>query len=99
MSASSRLCNLMWSLLDSPNPRLAGGFPGRQPARGGGALFCGARHRRDGRARLSFAGRCDKLAALPALRHRILLKPEADRAGLTTDQVLTQVIAAVEVPK
>ena len=42
---------------DSPNPRLAGGLPGRQPARGGGALFCGARHRRDGRARLSFAGR------------------------------------------
>jgi MoxR-like ATPase len=40
-----------------------------------------------------------KAAALPVLRHRILLKPEADLEGLTTDQVLTQVIAAVEVPK
>jgi len=40
-----------------------------------------------------------KAAALPVLRHRLLLKPEADLEGLTTDQVLTQVIAAVEVPK
>ncbi len=40
-----------------------------------------------------------KAAALPVLRHRILLKPEADLEGLTTDQVITQVIAAVEVPK
>ena len=40
-----------------------------------------------------------KAAALPVLRHRILLKPEADLEGLTADQVITQVIAAVEVPK
>lgn len=40
-----------------------------------------------------------KAAALPVLRHRILLKPEADLEGLTTDQVLGQVIAAIEVPK
>ncbi len=40
-----------------------------------------------------------KAAALPVLRHRILLKPEADLEGLTTDQVITQVIAAVEMPK
>ena len=40
-----------------------------------------------------------KAAALPVLRHRILLKPEADLEGLTSDQVITQVIAAVEVPK
>jgi len=40
-----------------------------------------------------------KAAALPVLRHRLLLKPEADLEGLTPDQVLTQVIAAVEVPK
>ncbi|MCI0355258.1 MAG: hypothetical protein L0099_09510 [Acidobacteria bacterium] len=33
------------------------------------------------------------------LRHRLLLKPEADLEGLTTDHVLTQVIAGVEVPK
>ncbi len=40
-----------------------------------------------------------KAAALPVLRHRLLLKPEADLEGLTPDQVLAQVIAAVEVPK
>jgi MoxR-like ATPase len=40
-----------------------------------------------------------KAAALPVLRHRVLLKPEADLEGLTSDQVITQVIAAVEVPK
>jgi MoxR-like ATPase len=40
-----------------------------------------------------------KAAALPVLRHRILLKPEADLEGLTSDQVIKQVIAAVEVPK
>ena len=40
-----------------------------------------------------------KAAALPVLRHRLLLKPEADLEGLTTDQVITQIISAVEVPK
>ena len=40
-----------------------------------------------------------KAAALPVLRHRILLKPEADLEGLTSDQVISQVIASVEVPK
>ena len=40
-----------------------------------------------------------KSAALPVLRHRILLKPEADLEGLSADQVIRQVIAAVEVPK
>jgi len=40
-----------------------------------------------------------KAAALPVLRHRILLKPEADLEGLTRDQVIRQVIGAVEVPK
>ncbi len=40
-----------------------------------------------------------KAAALPVLRHRIILKPEADLEGLTADQVLQQVLAAVEVPK
>jgi len=40
-----------------------------------------------------------KTAALPVLRHRILLKPEADLEGLTPDQVIRQVIGAVEVPK
>ncbi|MGB2626331.1 MAG: MoxR family ATPase, partial [Candidatus Acidiferrum sp.] len=40
-----------------------------------------------------------KAAALPVLRHRLLLKPEADLEGFTSDQVMSQVIAAVEVPK
>ena len=40
-----------------------------------------------------------KTAAMPVLRHRILLKPEADLEGLTPDQVVKQVIGAVEVPK
>lgn len=40
-----------------------------------------------------------KAAALPVLRHRILLKPEADLEGFTPDQVLTQVIESVEVPR
>jgi MoxR-like ATPase len=40
-----------------------------------------------------------KAAALPVLRHRLLLKPEADLEGLTSDQVITQIIASVEVPK
>ena len=40
-----------------------------------------------------------KSAALPVLRHRILLKPEADLEGLTPDDVIGQVLSAVEVPK
>jgi MoxR-like ATPase len=40
-----------------------------------------------------------KAAALPVLRHRILLKPEAELEGLTADQVIEQVLATVEVPK
>jgi MoxR-like ATPase len=40
-----------------------------------------------------------KAAALPALRHRILLRPEAELEGLDSDRVLTDVIASVEVPK
>ena len=40
-----------------------------------------------------------KSAALPVLRHRIMLRPEADLEGVTPDQVVADVIAAVEVPK
>jgi MoxR-like ATPase len=40
-----------------------------------------------------------KAAALPVLRHRLILKPEADLEGLTPDQVIQQVLAVVEVPK
>ena len=40
-----------------------------------------------------------KAAALPVLRHRVILRPEAELEGLGTDQVLTEVIASVAVPK
>jgi MoxR-like ATPase len=40
-----------------------------------------------------------KQAALPVLRHRIVVKPEADLEGITPDQVVQDVVRAVEVPK
>lgn len=40
-----------------------------------------------------------KFAAHPVLRHRLILKPEADLEGLTPDQTITEVLKAVEVPK
>lgn len=40
-----------------------------------------------------------KAATLPAMRHRIVLRPEAELEGLDTDRVLSDVLAAIEVPK
>jgi len=40
-----------------------------------------------------------KSAAAPILRHRILLKPEADLEGIAPDQVVAEVLAGIEVPK
>jgi len=40
-----------------------------------------------------------KSSALPVLRHRVVLKPEAELEGLDTDRVIESVLAAVEVPK
>jgi len=40
-----------------------------------------------------------KAAAPPVLRHRIVLKPEADLEGLTPDLIIADVLRAVEVPK
>jgi MoxR-like ATPase len=40
-----------------------------------------------------------KGAVLPVLRHRLMVRPEADLEGITTDQVLSEVTHAVEVPK
>jgi MoxR-like ATPase len=40
-----------------------------------------------------------KLAAPPILRHRIVLKPEADLEGMTADQVVREIIRSVEIPK
>jgi MoxR-like ATPase len=42
----------------------------------------------------------DVKAAAPAvLRHRIVLKPEAEMEGLSADNVIEQVIATIEIPK
>ena len=40
-----------------------------------------------------------KSTAPAVLRHRLLVKPEADLEGITPDQVVAEVLAAVEVPK
>jgi MoxR-like ATPase len=40
-----------------------------------------------------------KAAAPSVLRHRMVLKPEADLEGITADQVIADVLRAVEVPK
>ncbi len=40
-----------------------------------------------------------KAATRPVLRHRIMLRPEADLEGITPDQILEEVLRAVEVPK
>lgn len=40
-----------------------------------------------------------KAATRPVLRHRVILRPEADLEGVTPDQVLEEVVRAVEVPK
>ena len=40
-----------------------------------------------------------KAAAPPVLRHRLVLKPEADLEGLSADLIIADVLRAVEVPK
>jgi MoxR-like ATPase len=40
-----------------------------------------------------------KAAAEPVLRHRLVLKPEADLEGISADQVVGDVLRTVEVPK
>lgn len=40
-----------------------------------------------------------KTAAGPVLRHRIVLKPEADLEGISADQTITDILRSVEVPK
>jgi len=40
-----------------------------------------------------------KEAALPVLRHRLVLRPEAELEGLDTDRIVKDVLAAVQVPK
>jgi MoxR-like ATPase len=40
-----------------------------------------------------------KTVAPPILRHRMLLKPEADLEGIAPDQVIAEVLAGIAVPK
>lgn len=40
-----------------------------------------------------------KSVTLPVLRHRVILKPEAELEGLTSDHILSDVLRSVEVPK
>lgn len=40
-----------------------------------------------------------KALALPALRHRVQLRPEAEMEGVTADSVITSVLAQVPVPR
>jgi len=40
-----------------------------------------------------------KSAVLPVLRHRVMMKPEAELEGLDSDRVLTEILGSVEVPK
>lgn len=40
-----------------------------------------------------------KEAALPVLRHRLLLKPEAELEGISSDQVIRDLVKTVEVPR
>lgn len=40
-----------------------------------------------------------KSAALPLLRHRVLLKPEAELEGLTPDQIVQDLLRTIEVPQ
>jgi MoxR-like ATPase len=40
-----------------------------------------------------------KQAVSPVLRHRLVVKPEADLDGITPDQILQDIVKAVEVPQ
>lgn len=40
-----------------------------------------------------------KALALPTLRHRVQLRPEAEMEGVTADSVITSVLAHVPVPR
>jgi MoxR-like ATPase len=40
-----------------------------------------------------------KTIAPPVLRHRIVLKPEAELEGVTTDQVISEVLSSIAIPK
>ena len=37
--------------------------------------------------------------ALPVLTHRIILTPEAEMEGITTEEVIRQILAEIEIPR
>jgi MoxR-like ATPase len=36
---------------------------------------------------------------LPALRHRVILRPEAEMEGLTPDRILSRILETIPVPR
>jgi MoxR-like ATPase len=40
-----------------------------------------------------------KLAAIPVLQHRVIVTPEREMEGVTTKQIIKQIIEAVEIPR
>ncbi|MEJ7643345.1 MAG: MoxR family ATPase [Chryseolinea sp.] len=40
-----------------------------------------------------------KIVALPVLRHRVMLTPDKEMEGITTDEIVSQIIAKIEVPR
>lgn len=40
-----------------------------------------------------------KRAALPVLRHRIIVSPEREMEGLTSEQIISQIIESIEIPR
>jgi MoxR-like ATPase len=40
-----------------------------------------------------------KRMALPVLRHRVILRPEAELEGLTPDKVLSRIMEGISVPR
>lgn len=40
-----------------------------------------------------------KIVALPVLRHRIMLNPDKEMEGVSTDEVIKQIIDKIEVPR
>jgi MoxR-like ATPase len=40
-----------------------------------------------------------KFSALPVLRHRVMIKPEAELEGLDSDRILQEIVNSVEVPR
>ena len=40
-----------------------------------------------------------KKITVPVLRHRIILTPEREMEGLTTDKVISQILESIEIPR